>query len=763
MLQFSTPLKLLAGGVLTLALSNPAFADTIDVTEYTLTDSSQLAYTPVLGADAISKVVVYSAAPAAGGFNSIFYQRLDSNGAPTGQVQQVSSGITHDILHDVSGSRIVYSARDSDQTANGRIVVFDLDSAVATPILNTTAAVGTARINGDNITWIQSSGSNTWILYYNTAWLGTGAAPVIIAGPSPSPIDLEMGETYVVWSQYVTAGSITYAQVMAYDMSADTYFLVEDNSAYDNREPASAGDWVFYQQQTRDGTSAMVKGVNLSTGEERLVGQHSVYSFQPSFDGTYVGYDALQNGSAEVFVYRMSDAQTFQITDRPGNQLLNNVFGNDIGFIDMANNDRIAAVAHFEFIVDDPCVNLGGDTDGDGACDVTDNCAAIANADQADSDSDGLGDSCDNCATAANADQVDGDADGLGDACDACAADPLNDADSDGTCGDVDNCSATANSDQADSDGDGAGDACDACPQDANDDADADGVCGDVDTCPATANADQADSDGDGFGDVYDACPADADNDSDADGLCADVDACPFDHTNSCDLSCTAPNTVDFDYDSTGAAIASGQTLDDEYAENGLNIRAFGFGSVYEATAVDAAAVSDWSGAASLGKVMVVTRGEGEERKSCGFDSNYGDDDGDDDDHHDGDDDDDDGDDDDDDDGDDDDDDDHHDGDDGDGDGDDDDDDTASLTPVRGPLTLKFAEPVTLSSLGLMRLEAGRVHIVVKTLEAAEVIRLPEAEPSGVEELDLSGYEDIVWIRVSFRAPGAITGLSYCR
>lgn len=339
-------------------------ADYVSITHTsTLTDTTQLAYQPILGQDAISKLVVYSAAPSNGGFSSIYYQRLNADGSLQGSAMQVSSGLTHDILHDVSGKYIVYSARDHDQTANGRVVVFNLETGVATPILNTTAVVGTARVHGDYISWIQSSGSNTWILYYNIAWLGTGAAPVIVAGPSPSPIDLEMGDKYITWSQYVTAGEVTYAQAMAYDIQTDAYYLVEDDSSYDNREPAIAGEWAFYQQQTRDGSFAQVKGVNLGTGEERLVGEHSTYSFQPSFDGEYVGYDALVGDSAEIFVYRMSDGKHFQITSLPGNQLLNNVYGQDIAYVDMADNNRIIKVAHFEIIPANirPIANAGAD------------------------------------------------------------------------------------------------------------------------------------------------------------------------------------------------------------------------------------------------------------------------------------------------------------------------------------------------------------------------------------------------------------------
>lgn len=58
------------------------------------------------------------------------------------------------------------------------------------------------------------------------------------------------------------------------------------------------------------------------------------------------------------------------------------------------------------------------DSDGDGTNDTTDNCPAVANADQADKDGDGRGDGCDNCPEVANPNQSDADKDGKGDLCD---------------------------------------------------------------------------------------------------------------------------------------------------------------------------------------------------------------------------------------------------------------------------------------------------------------------------------------------------------
>ena len=61
--------------------------------------------------------------------------------------------------------------------------------------------------------------------------------------------------------------------------------------------------------------------------------------------------------------------------------------------------------------------SVSADKDADGIADASDNCPAVANADQKDGDGDVKGDACDNCVAVANADQADADGDGQGDAC----------------------------------------------------------------------------------------------------------------------------------------------------------------------------------------------------------------------------------------------------------------------------------------------------------------------------------------------------------
>jgi MYXO-CTERM domain-containing protein len=78
-----------------------------------------------------------------------------------------------------------------------------------------------------------------------------------------------------------------------------------------------------------------------------------------------------------------------------------------------------------------------------------------------DVDGDGIANEADNCAFVANAEQADADGDGLGDDCDSLDNSPDQDVDGDGIANDADNCPFAANVGQEDTDEDGLGDVCD--------------------------------------------------------------------------------------------------------------------------------------------------------------------------------------------------------------------------------------------------------------------------------------------------------------
>ncbi|HOW73601.1 MAG TPA: thrombospondin type 3 repeat-containing protein [Phycisphaerae bacterium] len=182
---------------------------------------------------------------------------------------------------------------------------------------------------------------------------------------------------------------------------------------------------------------------------------------------------------------------------------------------------------------------------------------------QPDRDGDGVPDAKDNCAAIANANQANADGDAFGDACDICPQDAANDADQDGVCGDLDQCPATPTGEQVNAQG------C-ACSQL---DDDQDGVNNCLDECPNTVAGQtvdvkgcacsDGDADGDGVNDCDDQCantPA---------GTLVDANGCPV---SALTVSAGSDQTILTGHSATLTAAASGGLAPYSYAWTGPNL-----------------------------------------------------------------------------------------------------------------------------------------------------------------------------------------------
>lgn len=180
------------------------------------------------------------------------------------------------------------------------------------------------------------------------------------------------------------------------------------------------------------------------------------------------------------------------------------------------------------------CLETFGTCQGASMNKETDNCPAVANADQLNTDGDAQGNACDS----------DDDNDGVLDVNDPYPLDPTRpnaDADGDGVVDASDNCPAVFNADQLDTDGDAQGDACDI-------DLDNDGVVNNIDNCPFVSNADQLSTDND-----YEGNECDADDDND--GVLDHIDAAPLDASNTSEIILPVNSSYD------GGSISEAQNL----------------------------------------------------------------------------------------------------------------------------------------------------------------------------------------------------------
>ncbi len=519
-----------------LLVSGPALADTLSTTRIQITNTAAHESRPTLGAN----VVVYTSEDILAGANAKIYGSwLDGLGNPTGVQIDVSdpNGFdAEDRLNDVSGTSVLYSSTLFGMTS---LVEFDLETEERTVVIRDAGSVFEARIEGDRVVFVQGDTVSTVVQYVDK---NTPDLVATLSGPGASQVAI--GSDLIVWTE---AGS----EIWAFNPVTQDYGLVE---AAGGSNPATSGGWVVYEYDNGAGVEIAAKQLSLAPNQGMIQVVNTVVVVpqahgigsprNPDIDGDLLAYEAVPAGGTNygIYLHRLSDGTTFQVTNDGVDQELNSIYGDKVAYGDYSSPGGMADIWLSTLtIVTNPCQGLGGDSDDDGVCSAVDNCPWTPN------------------------DQTDSDGDGIGDDCDVCTFDPDNDFDGDGVCGDIDNCPATANPDQSDWDSDGAGDACDACEFDALNDIDGDGLCGNIDPCPLdssnTCGAGMVDVDGDNIEDGEDNCPnvanpdqsdldldllGDAcDDDIDGDGVNNDVDICSL---------TPDPDQTDTDLDGVGDA-----------------------------------------------------------------------------------------------------------------------------------------------------------------------------------------------------------------
>jgi hypothetical protein len=345
-------------GLLVLGISLGHAQTLLTVTEHQVTFELDEQTTPILGHDAIGDYVVFTSyTPVGSGIehSDIYYQRL-VNGQPLGNRVPVATTTADERLNDCSGDYIVYTSFQSVASSAGKIMLYQISTG-QTLELDSATDNYYPKIYGDVVVWLKSTANGNLALMYRIS-SGTPVVPAELAGPVPNPRDIEVGDRFVVWSQVVNAQY----DVTAYDIqNGGSPFSVATNPSLYERAPSTSGPWVAYQASPAGAPSVIaIHARNLATSETRIIADNGATNTTANIDGNLISYESNVSGNWEIYVYRIAEGDTFQVTSQPYDQRLNDIHGNLVAYADVRNGNIDVFVSTLSFNIK-PVANAGPD------------------------------------------------------------------------------------------------------------------------------------------------------------------------------------------------------------------------------------------------------------------------------------------------------------------------------------------------------------------------------------------------------------------
>lgn len=321
--------------------------------EHSITNTTAWETTPRLGNDGISDIVTYTRRTlnpdGSLGPGDIYSQRLDASGAPTGPAVQVTNDGLDNQLNDISGDFIVYTAYDSTSSMSGRIMVYQISTTYLYPGVGSALIIQEPRISGAKVVWREGGATASQVMLYDLSWLGTARDADIIAGPIPPTFTVDIGDRFVVWAEMTNQQQ----DIFAYDLAAGIRRQLSATPTVIESEPSTSGAWVVWQAYDKGSSQRSIVARNLDTNEERVIAGNATAAFySPSVDGDIIAYESHVPGSTnvqDVFLYRISTGQTFQVTTGGVDHYLNDVFGNRVAYVDQRTGNEDIYVATFGF------------------------------------------------------------------------------------------------------------------------------------------------------------------------------------------------------------------------------------------------------------------------------------------------------------------------------------------------------------------------------------------------------------------------------
>ena len=120
--------------------------------------------------------------------------------------------------------------------------------------------------------------------------------------------------------------------------------------------PATSGSWVVWQADDGAGGSDIL-ALNLDTSDSRVIADDGSANLFPTIDGDIVAWESNADGDFDIYLHRLSAGDTFQVTNHADDQFLNNVFGNQVAYVDNRTTTDVF-VTTFDFVAAEPDIDV---------------------------------------------------------------------------------------------------------------------------------------------------------------------------------------------------------------------------------------------------------------------------------------------------------------------------------------------------------------------------------------------------------------------
>ena len=184
---------------------------------------------------------------------------------------------------------------------------------------------------------------------------------VLMAGPIPQVEEGAVGDRFIVWSQIVN----NQVDLAAYDMQTGLSFMVANDPALNETTPSTEGAWIVFETESVSAPNGVaIKAKNIDTGEIRTIVDNGAFNGRPTISGNLISYESYTPTTAQIYVYRIQQGDTFQVTSGTYNEHLNNLKGNLVTYVDNRNGNDGVFVSTLTFVSETPVNGACGSSNG---------------------------------------------------------------------------------------------------------------------------------------------------------------------------------------------------------------------------------------------------------------------------------------------------------------------------------------------------------------------------------------------------------------